>query len=55
MYAALPAILRQGDLTMLSTLHRRMGDETELQLSPAATPQSMRSGLGAASSEAAPL
>ncbi|RYF34880.1 MAG: hypothetical protein EOO26_02825, partial [Comamonadaceae bacterium] len=28
LYAALPSILRQGDLAMLSTLHRRVGDES---------------------------
>ncbi|RYZ07902.1 MAG: hypothetical protein EOO24_10705, partial [Comamonadaceae bacterium] len=28
LYSALPAILRQGDLAMLSTLHRRVGDES---------------------------
>ncbi|KAF3996351.1 autotransporter domain-containing protein [Glaciimonas immobilis] len=27
LYAALPNIIRQGDLAMLSTLHRRVGDE----------------------------
>lgn len=38
MYAALPAILRQGDLTMLSTLHRRMGDETDVAAVPGGNP-----------------
>ncbi|RYY69933.1 MAG: autotransporter outer membrane beta-barrel domain-containing protein, partial [Comamonadaceae bacterium] len=28
LYSALPSILRQGDLAMLSTLHRRVGDES---------------------------
>ncbi len=35
MHAALPAILRQGDLAMLSTLHRRVGDES-VQIAAAA-------------------
>jgi autotransporter-associated beta strand protein len=34
LYAALPSVLRQGDVTMLSNLHRRMGDETA-SLAPA--------------------
>ncbi|MGO4391388.1 autotransporter-associated beta strand repeat-containing protein [Variovorax sp. M-6] len=52
LYAALPSVLRQGDLAMLADLHRRVGDESGIAAATAGSADASTSGWGGANRHA---
>lgn len=52
LYAALPSVLRQGDLAMLGDLHRREGDESGIAAATAGSADASAGGWGGANRHA---